>query len=82
MMYSKILKYIKMFKSESDSLNIFCIYVSYSWPNGSTELADVFKETHRYPGGNKGKKMSSKIDLKKNRFFKIPRATPDTLSSN
>ena len=54
-----------MFKSEADSLNIFCIYVSYSWPNGSTELADVFKETHRYPGGNKGKKMSSKIDFKK-----------------
>ena len=32
------------------------MYVSKSWVNGWTEWADFFKETLKYPRGNKGKK--------------------------
>ena len=42
------------------------MYVSKSWVNGWTEWADFFKETLKYPRGNKGKKnLFSKI-----KFFK------------
>ena len=63
-------------KTEKKNLKYYIckyIFVSYSWPNGWTKLANFFKEPMEIPGVKKTKKSISLFKIPQ--CFKKPRAT-------